>query len=580
MAKFTPTGAMPNALSAAAMPWLNKNNIVNDPTRIDISKPNAWQNYGDNSAGSAMIPTFQETNASDQFEITDGHTMVDTALTINQPAVLAAPTAKVNAGATTGTTRVYQVVGRAGNLQCPAASSVSVTTGAATLTAVNSITISWVPLPGYLAYDVYRTTAGGSPPTTGLIGSVAGAFNSPNVSTPALSFTDTGIVADGSTVPSSNTTGAVVGDLNVYGNLNLNALATPAAPVLTILGTGGSTTITYKIVARSGSVLVPTGHTPASAGTQTTGANATLTATNAVYIQWQPVVGAVSYDVYRSATNGTAPTTVGKIGNTTHRYFTDTGLAGDTNTAPTTQTTGVSGIVSSTSPSLAAILDTNAATEITLTATPSAVNSLTLANAATGNPVTLTAVGDSAAGLTINTGPAGALKFENITGGSTTTIAGAVTAGSASDVVNIATGNAASTATKKVNIATGVPNTSGANQVTIGGGATSAVTVNAATSFYQAPNQITAGGAANAITGTLLNAAGVAVTVATGLRVTVWLGSYTLQATGGNTFNLNSGSAIAIKKHTAPTVDQTVAYAANGVIELLYDGTHWLDLSA
>jgi hypothetical protein len=130
----------------------------------------------------------------------------------------------------------------------------------------------------------------------------------------------------------------------VYGNIAAVALATPATPIATVVGTAGATTISYKIVARSGSYTTATGHTAASAAVTVTTANATLSATNYINLVWQPVVGAVSYDVYRTATNGTAPTTTGLIGNTVSAQgFQDTGLAGDSSTAPTTNNTGTFG---------------------------------------------------------------------------------------------------------------------------------------------------------------------------------------------------------------------------------------------
>jgi hypothetical protein len=52
------------------------------------------------------------------------------------------------------------------------------------------------------------------------------------------------------------------------------------------------------------------------------------------------VTGAVIYDIYRT-TAGTSPSSTGKIGSTISRTFLDTGLAGDSTTAPTTNTTGI-----------------------------------------------------------------------------------------------------------------------------------------------------------------------------------------------------------------------------------------------
>lgn len=84
-------------------------------------------------------------------------------------------------------------------------------------------------------------------------------------------------------------------------------------------------------------------------------------------------------------------------------------------------------------------------------------------------------------------------------------------------------------------------------------------------------------GANNAIAGALTDAAGTAVPLAAGLRVIVKLG-HTLQA-GANTFNLNGGGAVNIKSSRNVANNIGTAYAATGVIDLLYDGTQWVDMS-
>ena len=119
--------------------------------------------------------------------------------------------------------------------------------------------------------------------------------------------------------------------------LETYALTTPGSPLVTPQGTPATSIITYKIVATNA-----TGHSIASQGKTTTTAAATLTGVNYNQIDWQAVPGASGYDVYRTATNGTGPTTVGKIGSTTTTVtFNDTGLAGDSATAPTVNTSGI-----------------------------------------------------------------------------------------------------------------------------------------------------------------------------------------------------------------------------------------------
>lgn len=115
------------------------------------------------------------------------------------------------------------------------------------------------------------------------------------------------------------------------------ALTRPAAPLVSAQGTPGATTISYVIVATNNS-----GHSEASQATAITNAAATLTGVNYNQINWQAVPNASGYDIYRSATNGVSPVTVGKIGSTTAAVtFNDTGLAGDAVVAPTTNTSGI-----------------------------------------------------------------------------------------------------------------------------------------------------------------------------------------------------------------------------------------------
>lgn len=117
------------------------------------------------------------------------------------------------------------------------------------------------------------------------------------------------------------------------------ALTTPGSPLVSPQGTPGSKTITYAVVATN-----TAGHSDTSQGTTITTGASTLNGTNFNRLTWQAVPGATGYDVYRTATNGTGPTTTGKIGAVVAPIVTldDTGLAGDSATAPTTNTSGIS----------------------------------------------------------------------------------------------------------------------------------------------------------------------------------------------------------------------------------------------
>ena len=107
-----------------------------------------------------------------------------------------APTPTITPAGTAGsTTYGYKVAGvdLAGKTTAVGTEGTT-TTGNATLSAGNNNGIVWTAMANAVKYNIYRTTGGA---TQGLLGTAT-----------ALSFTDTGLVADGSTPPSTNTTGA------------------------------------------------------------------------------------------------------------------------------------------------------------------------------------------------------------------------------------------------------------------------------------------------------------------------------------------------------------------------------------
>lgn len=117
------------------------------------------------------------------------------------------------------------------------------------------------------------------------------------------------------------------------------ALTTPGSPLVSVQGTPGTTTISYKIVAKNS-----TGTSDASQAKTVTTASDTLSVTNFNRLTWQAVPGEDDgYDVYRTATDGASPSTTGLIGSvaTGVTTFDDTGSIGDSNTAPTVNTSGI-----------------------------------------------------------------------------------------------------------------------------------------------------------------------------------------------------------------------------------------------
>lgn len=111
------------------------------------------------------------------------------------------------------------------------------------------------------------------------------------------------------------------------------ALVTPATPLVSPQGTTGATTYTYKVVANNAVGSSEAGQ----AGSTTTG-NATLSGSNFNRLNWTTVPYATTYDVYRTVGGATTGKIVSATSSTTAD---DTGLAGDSATAPTVNTSGV-----------------------------------------------------------------------------------------------------------------------------------------------------------------------------------------------------------------------------------------------
>jgi hypothetical protein len=125
--------------------------------------------------------------------------------------------------------------------------------------------------------------------------------------------------------------------------LLINQLAVPENPNITAVGTTGSTTYTYVVVA-----LDVNGNTVTGVTQTITNGNATLSGTNYNLVQLSSPypLGAVSYNVYRTVGGATQ----GKIGNITPNSanssygssisINDTGLVADGTTTPSLNTTG------------------------------------------------------------------------------------------------------------------------------------------------------------------------------------------------------------------------------------------------
>jgi len=98
-----------------------------------------------------------------------------------------------NQGSAGATTWTYKVVAKQADGTYSAASAAgTTTTGNATLTGSNFNRLTWDAVAGAQSYDIYRTAAGGTPSSTGLIGNTSN-----------LTFDDTGLTGDASTAPAT-----------------------------------------------------------------------------------------------------------------------------------------------------------------------------------------------------------------------------------------------------------------------------------------------------------------------------------------------------------------------------------------
>ena len=98
-------------------------------------------------------------------------------------------------------------------------------------------------------------------------------------------------------------------------------LGAAAAPAVAPVGTAGTTTWSYQIVASNAN-----GDSVPSPASTTTVGNATLSVTNYNHITWAPVANATSYKVWRTGAGG-SPATVGIVGSPVATAFDDQGVA-------------------------------------------------------------------------------------------------------------------------------------------------------------------------------------------------------------------------------------------------------------
>ena len=153
-------------------------------------------------------------------------------------------TATGTTGATTYGYKIVSIDTRSGLQTTPAGTEGTASDGNAALSATNYNAISWTAVANAVGYRVYRTTGGA---TQGLIATLMGSGST--------SLNDTGLVADGTTAPTVNTTRGVI-PLTATDGLVIQALttATMAASITNAFRyvkakkTGGTTPIGTTVI--------------------------------------------------------------------------------------------------------------------------------------------------------------------------------------------------------------------------------------------------------------------------------------------------------------------------------------------
>jgi fibronectin-binding autotransporter adhesin len=194
-----------------------------------------------NDLGKATIYANQLDASGNQINRNQGGLSVGTMTATNsltlqgsfQASQLPTPSAPtVTAVGTAGTTTyTYAISALDGSGETLPSSGTVISTANATLTGTNYNTISWTQVGGAVQYKVYRIASGGTPATTGLIGTVTS-----NVFT----FSDTGLAAS-SAAAASNSTGNLTiagtiqggGALSISGNSSLGGPLTVGLPATT-----------------------------------------------------------------------------------------------------------------------------------------------------------------------------------------------------------------------------------------------------------------------------------------------------------------------------------------------------------
>lgn len=195
-----------------------------------------------------------------------GHGSISTVGSLGSSAQLGTPPAPTlsTTGTPGSTSYTYAVVAVDGNGNASPGPTTTKATGNATLGAGNNITVQWASnsVPGTDHYLVYRTASGGTPSTTGVIGTIVMCPPDPAGGNGlgcggTITFTDSGLAGDSSTIPPANTTASVKG-FKPTTLTNCAASGTAASPSVVACGSASAGTIYCDIAASAGTCTVNT----------------------------------------------------------------------------------------------------------------------------------------------------------------------------------------------------------------------------------------------------------------------------------------------------------------------------------
>jgi hypothetical protein len=200
----------------------------------------------------SIISTSPNPAVAQQTDLVNALVTAVQAVPVTPPVVIVVPLAPAS------TNYTYAVVAKLGTQTVPA--TVTITTGAATLSATASNTISWNTIPGAV-YDVYRVTGGANQGkiASNLTPNVPNGYGGVLNTLATMSVVDAGLSGDSTAAPTFNTTGTLA-----HGAMTPDQVVNSATAVISIIT--GTVLVTYAGVAAMTLGTPVAG--PASAGGQ------------------------------------------------------------------------------------------------------------------------------------------------------------------------------------------------------------------------------------------------------------------------------------------------------------------------